>query len=360
MNNKYLSTANYTILTKKYFEEEIEASLKTQSKNPGKVKVFIIAGKKIRFIFYSEILYEKMLLALSHHKESMENEVDLTINIWDNTDSDTIPSPPWSKAIYYKQETNANFAAQNSGFMGVYLQGEDTFNFYDKKNNTAYFSVLNAKALPDWVYAAPFRTIFHWFFSQNDIHLIHGAVIGIGNKAVMLGARGGSGKSTTALSCIFSGMDYLADDYAAVDINKKIAHNLYNSVKITPDSLKNFLELKEKIWNEESFGGKKDFGKAIIFLSKYFPTQVKEQSELSAIFIPTLKKETKIIPASKITTLLALAPTILFQLPLAQSDKMEDIKKIVNSLPCYSLELGPDIHKVPEAIIGFLKYQTSV
>jgi hypothetical protein len=359
--NNYLSTANYTVLNKRYLEEEIEVSLKTQFiKNKPQVKILVIGGKKIKFVFYSEILYEKMLLALNHHKQSTDHEVDLTINIWDNADNDILPSPPWSSPAYYKQETDANHTIAESDVMGVYLQGEDTFNFYDKKNNTAYFSALNAKALPDWICAAPFRTIFHWFFSQNDIHLIHGAVVGVGGKSILLGARGGSGKSTTALSCILSGMDYLADDYAAVDINKKIAYNLYNSVKITPDSLKNFPQLKEKMWNEKSFGGKKDFGKAIIFLSKYFPAQIKDQSALTAIFIPILKKETKVVPASKLSTLLALAPTILFQLPLAQSNKMEDIKEIVSSLPCYLLELGPDVHKVPKAIASFLKNLTSV
>jgi hypothetical protein len=359
---KYLSTANYTVIGRTYFQEEVLPTLiSTETKLVYKnTVVFDIANRKICFIFYSQILFEKMTLALANHPSSLtEEDPELTIYIWDGTVGSS-PSSPWSKTHYYNQETNANYQVEDEDFMGVYLLGEETLNFYDVKKKTAYFWTLDAKSLPDWICAAPFRTIFHWFFSQNDIHLIHGAVVGIGDKSILLGARGGSGKSTTALSCILSGMDYLADDYAAVDINKKIAYNLYNSVKVTPDSLKNFPEFKEKIWNIESFGGKKDFGKAIIFLSKYFPTQVKEQSPLSAIFIPILKKETKVIPASKITTLLALAPTILFQLPLAKSDKMQDIKKIINSLPCYLLELGPDIDKVPEVIKGFLKNQTSV
>ncbi|MBY0376733.1 hypothetical protein K2P96_02050, partial [Patescibacteria group bacterium] len=243
---------------------------------------------------------------------------------------------------------------ENDNFMGVYLFGEETLNLYDAAHNMAYFWARDAESLPDWISAAPIRTILHWFLSRHAIHLVHGATVGINGKAILLGAKGGSGKSTTSLSSLLAGMDYLADDYVAVETGNSKAYSLYNSVKITPDTLEKFPELKEKIWNQKTFGGELDNGKAIVFLSKFFPNQIKDTAKLTAIFIPVIKKETRIVEATKIDTMLALAPTILFQLPLAHRDKINELKEIIERIPCYFLELGPDIRHVPEVIKDFL------
>ncbi len=261
---------------------------------------------------------------------------------------------------YFEQDTNTKRVNQKE-FFGVYLHGEETFNLYDSAKKVAYFFTEDAERLPEWVSAAPLRTILNWFLSENKIHLIHGATIGTDDKAVLLSAKGGSGKSTTALSCLLSGMDYLADDYIGVKFGESIlALNLYNSVKIVPEQMEIFPELKEKIWNTESFRGQVDKGKAIVFLGEILPKQIKKVMPLTAILIPRIRKSTRIVPASRLEAMLALVPTTLFQLPLVNSNKIEELKEIIEKLPCYFLELGPEIREIPNVIKDFIKNQNSI
>jgi hypothetical protein len=228
---------------------------------------------------------------------------------------------------------------------------------YDPTTKTGYFWTHDALRLPGWVPSAPFRTILHWFLNESAAHLLHGAVIGSNNQSVLLTAKGGSGKSTTAISCLLAGMDYLADDYIAVTINEDglpLAHSLYQSAKITEHGMQFFPELAEKIWNTNFENREDKREKALFFLQDLFPDQIKTKSTLNAIFIPKITGGvTRIVPATKMEALLAIAPTSLLQLPLAETTKLQAFKEIISTIPCYTLELGPDVRKVPQTIYEF-------
>ncbi|MFN8575411.1 MAG: hypothetical protein U0354_01005 [Candidatus Sericytochromatia bacterium] len=117
---------------------------------------------------------------------------------------------PWTNENYiYDPETNSSKIFLI--IFGAYIAGEQTLNFYDKVSKEAYFWSSNANNLSDWLTAAPIRTILNWFLSVI-CHLIHGAGMDTVNS-VYLVQKLESGKSTTALSCIFrgNGLFYLID-----------------------------------------------------------------------------------------------------------------------------------------------------
>jgi hypothetical protein len=351
----HLSTDNYTIIKRKYFEQVVAPALASiQSNHKPIIRSYLIVGKKIRFRFYSKILCDNMILALDHH-DKFEGDPELIIEVWDSKSTGQNMASPWSNPDYFKNITDSGHQTE-SGFLGVYLFGENTLQMYRRDKNIAYFWVRNDNELPDWVSAEPFRAILNWFMSSNGIHLVHGAAVGIKGRSVLLGARSGSGKSTTSLACLLDGMDYTGDDYVAINTAAQPrCYNLYNSVKVTSDSMKRFPELSEKIWNKETFQNEPGERKAVLFLSKLFDGRVAEEARLDAVLVPRLGKQTRIVPETKMATMLALAPTILFQLPLASSDKIAELKKIISRTPCYSLELGPEVRDIPRVIKEFLK-----
>jgi hypothetical protein len=112
--------------------------------------------------------------------------------------------------------------------------------------------------------------------------------------------------------------------------------------------------LKDKIWNEN--GTDKENEKVTVFLSELYPQQVVREAPLHAIMIPVIKnvEETKIVPASKVQTMVSLLPATLFQLSLTKSDKMAELRSIVEKTPCYFLELGYDLNRVADTIKSFL------
>jgi len=351
----HIQTANYINIKKAYLEDIVLPVFNdiVRAVIP-KEKYYRIAGKNICIKFYSEALIKHLSFALLHNEINEiipAKMIDLTINVWDSVSTSRQFPSPWSNTGYmFDQKINTKNKLE-SGFMGVYLYGEETLTLYDIKNKTAYFWTNDADNLPYWVAAAPIRTLLHWFLSEINVHLLHGAAVAVGDKAILIAAKGGSGKSTMALSCLLLGMDYLADDYVGVELKDEIAvHSLYNSVKVVTSNISQFEALQKHVWNKEG-------EKSILFLSLLFPKKIKKSRSLKAIFIPQIKysKKTVISSASKVQAMIALAPTTLFQLPLAETDKIETIKKIIMGTPCYFLEMSSDSKEAASVVSEFLE-----
>jgi hypothetical protein len=360
MNNlqSYIVTTRHLRIKKKYFNEKFLPFFHevTGSISPVQ-KTYDIAGKTICMNFYSKKLLERMSRAFTHIEKDSTDDPDLTICIFDSLSATAhLDIPQVDDAEYtYPREINAKTINSDS-FLGIYLHDEGTLNLYDEKNNTAYFWIHDADCLPYRLSASPFRLILNWFLSKDGVHLMHGAVVSLNGKSVLFSAKGGTGKSTTALSCFFSGMSYLGDDYVTVKSGDVITtHSIFNSTKLYPQSFYDtFPALKDKIWNENSTD--KENEKVIVFLSELFPQKVITSASLYAIMIPVIKhtEETKIVPASKVQTMISMMPATLFQLSLLQSDKMAELKSIVERTPCYFAELGSDIKGVGETIKSFI------
>ena len=360
MNNlpSHIVTNKHLRITKKYFNEEVLPVFNNIAGSFSPIrKTYEIAGKTICMNFYSKKLFEKMSKAFTHIEKDTVSSPGLTICIWDSVSTNTHLASPWvnDSEYTYPREVNAKTINPDS-FLGIYLHGEETLNLYDEKNNTAYFWIYDADCLPYRLSASPLRSILNWFLSKEGVHLMHGAVVSLNGKSILLTAKGGTGKSTTALSCFFSGMSYLGDDYVTVKSGDVItAHSIFNSTKLFSQSFHDtFPTLKEKIWNES--GTDKENEKVIVFLSELYPKQIIRTAPLHAIMIPVIKnvEETKIVPASKVQTMISMIPATLFQLSLTKSNKMAELKSIVERTPCYFLELGYDINGVAETIKSFL------
>lgn len=347
--NKYVLTKNFLAVNQSYFDRIVQPCLATvRQKRPAIKRVYKIAGNIVHIFYYGSAVASILSLAISHTEISGDAAADLVIHAWDSVSPDSDIIAPWDDIFFDK---NKNDPGEN--FFGVYVGGEESLNFYDPQTKTGYFWTYNASDLPDWVVGAPFRTIFHWFLSEKQTHLIHGAVVGEKDKSVLLTARSGSGKSTTSLSCLLSGMDYLADDYVAIRVNREalVAHSLYHSAKITQDTIGFFPEFQQSIRNKNFL----EKEKAVIFVADVFPRQVKLTASVDAVLIPRITNgKTRIVPASKMDGMLAMAPTSLLQLPMAEKAKIGICKSILAVTDCYFLELGSEVRAVPEVIKAFL------
>jgi hypothetical protein len=213
----------------------------------------------------------------------------------------------------------------------------------------------DADRCPYWELAAPLRTIFHWWCSRRNQQLIHGAAVGTLQGAILLTGKGGSGKSTTALSALLSGMDYMGDDYVLCELDGNIAriHSLFNTAKLDDCSLRYLPELQSKLHNTD----RRHDEKAVVFTHEHFPRQVCRSRVLHAIVIPrvTSSASSRISPLKAVSAYLALSPTTVFQLPGAKQAALTFLKQLVERLPCYQLELGPDPGQTSALIRRFIE-----
>lgn len=306
------------------------------------IRSFYIAEKLIRIHFSTEFFADKFCLALQHNRYQDLADSDLDIYVWQRGDLLT-------KTNAYEKHTD-NLPIT---FHGFYHIEENSISIYQPSLKRAFFWIKDASQLRDWVFAAPFRNIFHWFFYESNVHLFHGAVIGNDKWSVIMTAKGGSGKSTTAMKCLKAGLYYLSDDYVGISSDTLNAYSLYSSLKLTWNN--KFLNqgLKEHIWNYNSANSEK----AIILLNKIYPKQVRSKLLLKAIFVPEIAKQTDtdISEISKAEALLAILPTTLRQNKQLSKESSSAIKKIVLNLPCFKIRLGSDSLVMTNKIKEFLE-----
>jgi hypothetical protein len=348
----YPFARNLIGLKRSYFDDVVRPVLAAVAAQcSSDTRTFAIAGKRIAFRFYSARLAERLSLAFAHHAVVDDGVPDLTISIWDSVASRVAMAMPWTRGDHC-YDPFAEPALTRQSFIGAYVFGEPSLNLYDADAREAYFWLPDAQQIPGWVQAAPFRSILHWFFSPTGLHLVHGAVLSKAGRAVLVSAKGGSGKSTTALSCVAAGMDYLGDDYVGVTMGERpTAHCLYNSAKVGPEGLEAFPEWARFV--RDTPPG--DNNKSVLYMAEAAPGRVSRAAPLTGILIPVPQKaeRTYLAPASKMQAILALAPTTVFQLALSGGESVTPLRTLVESLPCHFLMLGPDRREVGGAVDAF-------
>ena len=168
-------------------------------------------------------------MALRHLAGSAQNRPDFEIDVWQDTETHA-----WINS--YPRENHRTYISDRYLLM-VEMSGRIA-SFIDRGSGRGYFRTSKNTILPDYVLAAPFHFHLQWWLRERQFLIIHAAAVGNENGAALIVGQSGSGKTTTALSCLAAGMDYFGDDYCIISlIPYPTVHSLYNSAKIDADTL---------------------------------------------------------------------------------------------------------------------------
>jgi hypothetical protein len=174
-----------------------------------------------------------------------------------------------------------------------------------------------------------------------------------GGHAILLGGPGGAGKSTTALVSLLAGLEYMGDDYIALQEESGgsyTGHSLYCSTHLTPSHLARFPELVPhaipgRLPRED---------KSLVLLSEVRPGELSRKATIRAVALPKVvdAEDTRMRPATTVESLLRMAPSSLLLLPYAglMENEFERLSKFLEATPKYWLELGRDLAQIPERI----------
>jgi hypothetical protein len=300
-----------------------------------------IASKKINLLFSSPDLANHFTLALKHNCSSEGSDPDLTIHVWQRSDLTTEPLP------YSKYQGQGQ-----TGCNKLYRIDANSISIFHPPKKLAFYILNDIVDRHDWIFATPFRNIFHWFFHHHNIHLIHGAVVGLSSNSILLTNKSGSGKSTTTMKCLEAGLDYLSDDFVGISSKTLSAYSFYNSLKLSPSNPFFNSELRNHVWNNRRLKQEK----AIIFTNNLYPEQIKKESTLKAVVVPQLAdhQNTRVSKIRSSEALLAILPTTLGLNWHLSNEHGAAIKKIVSELPCFRLTLGPNDQEIISAIKDIL------
>lgn len=341
-----------------FFDEVIHSYKKAASASGGQLNQFYkIGGLSVCLSFAGAPLVPFISPALEHLRSEKEEKPDLKVYMWDSA-STGIPLPlsPWASDDCIQQKKAWHF--QNHRFHILYRPECHTLNILDKTSLRASFWIDDFKNLPQYEIGSPLLAVFHWWFNLNDIHLIHAAAVGKPEGGVLIGGRTGSGKSTTALSCLLSGLQYLGDDYCLIsDSPSPYVCSLYSSAKLNTEDARRFPDLKPAAID---LPGLEKERKSVYFLHSLFPRKTLRSFPLKAVLIPKQKGNgsPRIKKVSSASGVMSLAPSTMFQLAGYRKQLFENLGRIVKKVPNYLLELGEDPAQNGAVISDFLSKQS--
>lgn len=312
-------------------------------------QTILVAGAHVRLQFAGREIQTQLMPALAHlAAPSNSSGCILTIKIWDSKAAgESLPAPRWSQG---EAATLAGFNQPALQSVYAYFNTDSrAFSCIDIKNCTAFFWTPDSSLLPVYERGAPFLFIFHWWLANQGSRLVHAGAVGTSRGAVLLAGRGGSGKSTTSVACLARGLSYLADDYCIVTMEPSLfVYSLYNTAKLTKKSyqlLSQWLpELDDARWDHQE--------KQHFFLHQMTPDQLSIRLPIRAILLPSLNgvggpSVSMLNPA---IALRELAPSTIFQLRGASESGLRLMRRLVQDLPCFTLNLTSNVLAVPEVV----------
>ncbi len=335
---------------KEFYERMLEAAFQAE-KAVGEVfeYTYRIGNDAISLRFYGEPLVSAITAPFHHLNVSTNHSSpELTIHLWESASTGVkMPPRPWGRDDTIARGEVRGF---NDGNICVALSADvGAVSVCNIKENAAVFWIRSAEHLPLYERGAPLRWILHWWMRQHDKFLIHAGLVGLMGQGVLLVGKGGSGKSTTALSCLAEGWNYLADDYCLVQaVDPLLGYSVYSTAKLNHQHLQSFPELLRV--DRSPFSSQEE--KALLYLSSKYSANLCHHIPLKAILIPKIVEqvESKAVPATSSVALKALAPSSLFQLPSTGYSDFRALTEIVKRVPAYILQLGTAVRQIPRAV----------
>lgn len=310
-----------------------------------KSKAYHLAGHTLLLEFISKEILEKMEKALEHLQDDQPIGVPLKIRLVE-TSKFPFHLTPEEGALLTRNN------AQGSIFFPLYLHyipEIQALSVINLEQNTAYYLVKDASKLPWWVSGAPLQVIFSVLLKHQGIQLAHSAAVGNKDGAALLFGKGGSGKSTTTLSCLSHAMYGLGEDYCALELGQTpLVHSLYQSAKLTRDTVSAFPQTGP-------FHEYPD-RKQLVYFQDLFPKQMKRALKLKALVHLQIGHDSLpcITPISKKEALSGLLLSTLYGLPLYEKKTITLLSGLTEKLPCFRLSLGRDFQANVETISSLI------
>ncbi len=303
---------------------------------------YLIAGLPVKLCFESADLKQQVAPAFEHLLKSYSTATPaLTVSV-----RRTGRLAPWTLGptdILISQDQHSITIRGHEGHLVSRLE----------TNGTGSWSTSDSESIPYLMRSAPMRQLLTLWMGRQRRYLVHSAAVGQDGKGVLIVAKGGSGKSTTSLSCVSAGMEYVGDDHCLVSTDEiPWVHSLYNTGKLTVSDFQRFKPLLEGAANL----GRPPDEKLICYLNRVRGVKVAASLALKAILLPRIvnQKTTRLVPVSSAQGLRALTPSIALHLLSMRAEALRAFNLLARKLPLYDLQLGREFASAPEAIRDLL------
>ena len=259
-------------------------------------------------------------------------DVAATIHVVDRRSAGDPPVPPWPADAYRPRDELEGVGTERLEV--GYQLATSTLMVWDAQARTAVWWTRAAAEIPVWERAMPLRAVLRWALRDQGVAMVHGAAVGDEVSAALLVGAGGAGKTTLALAAQQAGWRYVADDYCAVDPATWTVAPVTCYAKATEHTLARLAGLAGL---RAPLPASPD-GKVVLSM------RPEAGLRLSSLALPgVVSQALPPAPAGPASTMAALAPTSLLQLPGSRPADRRLLGRIVRGVPAVSLPSGPDL-----------------
>ncbi|MGE4012771.1 MAG: hypothetical protein AB7G15_11635 [Alphaproteobacteria bacterium] len=305
---------------------------------------------RCRLVFAGPAQIASTMRPLVHRFDPANAATDATFFVGDAASTGiALPAPPWSPG-----------SVTVPGFVPEYCVGGIRFAYdaiigaitgADLERRIGFQWLRQAGPLPSYLYAKPLRALFHWFLQHRGLRMTHAAGVGMAGRGALLTGRAGIGKSTTSLACAAAGMSFLGDDFVALELGPPVVgYNVFASANLFPDNLARFPDLAlGGIPDPIDFAHEHVKPKHTIFVAERRPGAVPERLPIDVILVPN-QGGVGIERIGAVAALRAVAPSSLILLPGDDRASLRFFAQLCQSVPCFSIGVGPDLHAIPQLV----------
>jgi hypothetical protein len=354
--------ANYGLPASEQEQAQFFASLSegfcaASAKTGEIVRDFRVAGTPVRLRFAGEALTPAIVPGLACPVGQLDAGDHCEICLWDSESTGVPLAPPPRPWSDFTGRGNI-WGFDSTRYRSAYHWGEGSVNVMDRGTRQAVYWVPSPKHLPVWVWSSPLRSILHWWMELNGRQLVHAAAVGQGGRGLLMPGRGGSGKSSTSLSCLLAGMDFVADDYLALALDPEPrVYRLYSTAKLDQRSLHLYPELQARCGVVHQPG----FDKVVLYLEDGFREQLKDSLPLNLVLRPNISglPETTLGPEEAREIERSLASETLMHLPHAGAHTVEILQRVSHEIARAAIHLGTNRERIPAVLRGTLEARSS-
>lgn len=315
-----------------------------------------ISNHTICLVFANDAYIPMLTRAFTHLATPTDQNAEFTIYIADHISVGT----PLSLLSGYESSLQSRgeiLALTHDEIMTHYNHHDGALNLIHLKDGVAFYWIRSLQHLPWWVAGSPLQRIIGCLMRERHaIELTHAAAIGYPEGGILLAGKSGSGKSTTTLSCLEAGFYYVSEDYCLIEgTTQPIAHSLYNSSKLEPQTLQRFPHLAPYAINTQ----RKPHEKALMFQSDIAPHRILKTMPLKAVIVLQVSQETKMSRCPPREAALALSASTICQLAASYRPTLTFYASLLKTIPSYKLTLGPTTKPIIESIQQVLKETAS-
>jgi hypothetical protein len=308
----------------------------------GQVVDLVVGGHPVRLCFAGPGMPARVLPALAHLRAPGPARPRLVVWLWDQASTGVaMAPPPWPIDTLGPDGTIPAAAP----LFACYQLDTGLVQIVDAAAGAAVVWLPDAADLPRHEVAAPLRTVFAAAFERAGLCVTHAAAVGRTERGgVLLGGRGGSGKSTTALLGLLAGLDFAGDDYVLVDPAACRVHGLYATAKLAGSAR---VPALAAAFAETPPPGEK----RIAHLSEHAAERLSRGFPIRSVLLPRVGAATRVMPISAAAALRGLAPSTIMQYNGTPAVTLAALRRLVAQVPCLALELGPDGAEIQDLLV---------